>query len=103
MDEKIKSFFAKFKMSLTDLWTNNKIFVIIFGLLIVVFKFRSVLIDLIVAGGKKQVEEATAKDAVLAKEESAANDQANALVQKAANEPGKDEPVTDDWNKKSGS
>lgn len=90
----------KFQMSLTDLWNNHKIFLILFGLVIVIVKFREVLIDLLISGGKKDMEEARKKDAVLANEENRAKSDADALVKKAQEAPSKEQPVDTDWNKK---
>lgn len=90
----------KFEMSLSDLWSNHKIFLIIFGILIVTWKFRSILIDLLISDSKKTMDDAKKKDGDLASQENKAKSDADALVKKAQEEPSKQKSVDDDWYRK---
>ena len=90
----------KLKLDAKTLWNDHKLFFIIFGALILLVKFRDIAIDLLVSGAKKEVTETKKEDAVLAAYEKKANDAANQLVQQAKDEPLKQGPIDDDWNKK---
>lgn len=99
-DEKQPSFLEKFNMSPGQLWANHKVFLIVFGLLILVVKFREVIFDMLVSGSKKQVEEAQKKSNSLQVEQNSANNQANQLIEDAK-KLGENRPTVDeDWHKK---
>lgn len=94
------SFFDKFKAPVSYLWDNHKIFLVVFGLAIIAFKFREFFIDFLVSDSRKKVDEAQKQDAVLTAEEKQANDQANQL-RKEAEDLSKHKPsVDEDWHKK---
>lgn len=94
------SFIGKFKSPISYLWDNHKFFLIIFGVAIIAYKFREVIIDLLVADSHKKVDEAQKKDAILKSEEKQANDQAEQLI-KEAEALSQDKPkVDEDWYKK---
>lgn len=91
---------ANMIQKLKDFWNKNRVIVWIVGAVVMFFEYRKFLQSSVVAGGKAAVEEATKKDEVLAKEEQSANTQADALVEKAKEEPLKETQVGTDWNKK---
>lgn len=94
------SFLDKFKSPIGTLWDKHRVFLIIFGLAILIFKFREVIIDLLVSSARKTVNEAQEKDAKLKSEQDQANDQANQL-RKEAEAISKTKPeVDEDWHKK---
>lgn len=94
------SFIDKFKSPISTLWDNHRTFLIIFGIAILIFKFREVIIDLLVSSARKTVSEAKEKDSVLKSEQNQANDQADQL-RREAEALSKDKPkVDEDWNKK---
>lgn len=94
------SFLEKFKSPISTLWDNHKVFLLIFGLGILIFKFREVIIDLLVSSARKTVNEAKEKDSALKAEQDQANDQANQL-RKEADALAKEKPeVDEDWHKK---
>lgn len=103
MLDKLKQFFAdleeRAKQDWKLIWNSSKGYIIAFGALIAVIKFREIIISLLVSGAKKIDENAKKQDAVLVAQENKANDEANALVKQAQEEPSKEKPVTDDWNK----
>jgi hypothetical protein len=99
-NEQKTSFIDKFKAPIGDLWDNHKVFLIIFGIAIIVFKFREVIIDLLVSDSHKKVDEAQKKDVELRAEEKQANDQANQLVKEAENLSHDKPKVDEDWYKK---
>lgn len=99
-DEAQPSFLEKFNLDPKTLWNNHKIFLICFGVLILIVKFRDVLIDILVSSAKSLLKDTKEKDVVLANEEQKAKEDANTLVQKAKEEPLKEKPVDDDWYKK---
>lgn len=94
------TFLEKFNLPFSTLWSQYKGFLIGFGILILIFKFREVIIDLLVSSAHKTVSDATKQDAKLRAEENQANDQANKLRDQA-NSLDDNKPVIDeDWNKK---
>jgi anionic cell wall polymer biosynthesis LytR-Cps2A-Psr (LCP) family protein len=99
MLDKLKALWAKINQPLADIWEKDKVFFIIFGLVILVAKFRGVLIDLIVGQAKKTVDSAQKEDEKLSKEEKSDSDQADALVAKSDELPKEEPKVTEDWYK----
>lgn len=99
-NEQKPSFTDKFTSPLSTLWDNHKVFLIIFGVFILVWKFREVIIDLLVSSSREAVKDAQKQDQALRGEEKAANDQADQL-RKEAEALSKDKPTVDeDWHKK---
>lgn len=94
------SFKDKLAMDAKSLWNEHKLFFIIFGALILIVKFRDILIDILVSSANREMTDAKKQDASLAADENKANAQADELVKKAAEEPAKEKPVDDDWYKK---
>ena len=93
------SFLEKFNAPLEILLSQYKVFFIIFGVVILIIKFHSILIDLIVSSSKKTVDNATKQDNSLKIEENRANDQANQLKEEAK-DLGQNKPKVDEnWNK----
>lgn len=94
------SFLQKFNAPLSTLWNQYRGFLIIFGILILIVKFRSAIIDLLISDSRKIVSDTVKQDAQLKVEENQANDQANQL-RREADQLGKNKAVIDeDWNKK---
>lgn len=100
MLDKLKALWARINQPLVDMWNKDKIFLVIFGVVILIIKFHSILINLIVNNSKKLLAKTVAKDAVLAKEENAANTSADEYVKKAEDEPKKATTVDENWYKK---
>lgn len=99
-DQPQHSFLEKFNLPFSTLWAQYKVFFFVCGLLVLIFKFREVIIDMLVSSAHKTVSDATKQDAALKLEENKANDQANEL-RKEANSLPQNKPVVDeDWNKK---
>lgn len=96
----VPTFQDKLKMDAKDLWNSHKVFFVVFGILILVVKFREILIDLIVSSSKKTLEDATKQDTQLAAEETKDKADADKLVEQAKEEPLKEKPVDVDWYKK---
>lgn len=94
------NFFEKLQMPPKQLWANYKGFFIVFGVLILIYKFRDIILDLLVSSSHRTVDEAQEQGAKLKAEEDEANKQANQL-RREADELGKNKPVVDeDWNQK---
>ena len=88
MDEKIK-----------NLWINNKVLFFILIPLIAVFFLRNIIIDLLISGGHKALDEAKKKSDELKNDSSVANTKANQIIEDA-NKASENKPkVTEDWNK----
>jgi|ERR1035437_1169885 hypothetical protein len=99
MIDKLKVLWATVKNQSKDIWNRSKMFIIAIGAIILAIEFQKIKQALIVYAGKKEIEKDKAKDSVLASQENTANAQADALVQKAQEEPSKEQPVSDDWYK----
>lgn len=89
-----------FVATVKDLWSKYSIFFIIFGALILIAKFNDLISDILGLASKKDVADATKTDEQLKAKETAANDQANALIKQANELPSKEGVVDADWNKK---
>jgi hypothetical protein len=70
-------------------------FLLAIAALVIALEFQKLKEFLLVYMGQKQIDNAKKEDSTLATKETTENTQANALVQKA-----KDEPVDADWYKK---
>lgn len=100
MWERIKALWAKAKAQLASLWDKDKGIIILIAIGGIFFKFRDILIDILIDSSKRVKENADKQDTKLAGEEASLKHQADDAVQKAKEEPLKQEPVTDDWYKK---
>lgn len=99
-EQKQPGFLEKLQMDPATLWKNHRGFLIGFGLLIVVIKFREVIIDFLVSNSKTILEGAKKQDATLRADENAANAAANKLIDDA-NKLSQNKPkVDEDWHKK---
>lgn len=97
----LSALWTRLTADLEYLWANDKIFLVIFGVLILIAKGSSSIISLLAGLSKEEVNAATKQNAVLQAEENAANAQANTLVDTANSLPGQEKPVTDpNWDKK---
>lgn len=94
------SFLDKLNAPVSTLWSEYKGFLIIFGILVLIIKFREAIIQLLVASSRQAVTDATKQDTQLKSEENQANDQANQLRQDAEQLSQNKPEVTADWNKK---
>lgn len=111
MGDKIKAFLANAKQKLAslrdflaqdakDIYNQNKLYFFIFGAIILVIKFRDILISILVNSGKREVESAKKEDQQLSAEAKKANDDANKLVDDSKKLGENKPPVDEDWNKK---
>lgn len=99
MDQKIKDFWNKLNSSITDLWKNNKIFLFVFGILIFIIKFRSIIIDLLISNSKKIVEETKKTDENLKNSEENYKKESEYFVDKAKKISEEKVEVKEDWYK----
>ena len=99
MEEQPKSLWDKLNTSVKELWEKDKVFFILFGIIIITIKFRDIIIDILVSSSKRVLTDSEIKDTTLAKQESEANKAANALVNRANEAPLKEKPVDENWNK----
>lgn len=99
-DANVKTFWQKITGDVTYLWENDKIFLIVFGVLILAAKFSNLIIDFLAFQSKKEVDSTIKQDSALKAQEDAAKSAANALVKKANDLPAQQTPVDDNWDKK---
>lgn len=100
MDEYIKALYGKAVEKLKEIWNKNKLLILIIVPLILLAKFRDILIDLIVASGKRLMDKTKAEDAKLKQEQDEANNKANQIIANADKKDDDKPPVDDDWYKK---
>jgi hypothetical protein len=95
MDAKIEAF-------LKDLYDQNKIFfytvVPLLGIVLLVIKFRNILINLLVKNSKDILTSAEKTDAGLAQQAQQTKQEADKAVQQGDQEASKEPSVDDDWN-----
>lgn len=93
------NFIKKLKTPISELWANNKVFLIVCGLLILAIKFQDVIFSFLVNSAKKLLENTQKNSDVLQNQQNTANSQANQLIQEA-NKLNENRPsVDDDWHK----
>jgi hypothetical protein len=93
-------FWTRLQADLKFMWANDRVFLFIFGVLIVIAKGSSIMIGLLAAKSKAEVTVASKESAVLKAQEDADNAKADALVKQANDLPSQQKPVADDWYKK---
>jgi hypothetical protein len=94
------SFFEKLNMPVSQLWSQYRGFLIAAGVLILIVKFREVIIDFLVSSVKTKMDETQKKSDQLKSEQDAANAQADALRQHANDLDKNKTEVGEDWYKK---
>ena len=99
MDQILKNFWSKLNGDIGELWKNNKVFLIVFGVLILVVKFREVIINILVSSARRAMENAKEQDAVLKGNQDSANNAANQLRDDAVKLGENKPPVDENWNK----
>ncbi|HXN74905.1 MAG TPA: hypothetical protein VN855_00250 [Candidatus Acidoferrum sp.] len=100
MLEKLKAFWAKINSDVADLWQKDKAFVLLFGVLILIVKFREILISLIVANSKHLFDKAQKESDALQTQENTDNATAEKLEEDAKKLSDSNTPVDDNWNRK---
>ena len=93
------SFIEKLQMEPAALWKSYKVFFIVFGLLILVIKFRETIIDILVSSSKVTLDNTQKQDTQLKADENKTNSQANKLVDYAKKLGDNKPKVDEDWNK----
>lgn len=95
MKAKLQFLLSTIGSQLADIWNRSKMFLLAIAALVVALEWQKLKEFMLVYMGQKQINNAKKEDSTLAAKESTENVQADALVQKASNEP------TDaDWYKK---
>lgn len=89
-----------FSAIVKDLWNRYGILFILVGIVLVVVKFNSIIMDVLGWSSKIDLEDAQRTDAQLKSQEDQANAAADALVKKANELPTQEGTVNEDWYKK---
>jgi len=92
-------FFQKIVGFFRYLFGEGRIILFLAAAGVLIVEFGNKALSSILSKDKKLVDETTQKNAELQAKEDSANQQADALVQKADALPGQEQPVTDDWYK----
>lgn len=86
---------------ISELWINSRKYLLVFGIAILGFKFRNILMNWSIRAAERIYNRAQEKNNALSVSEEKAEKQANTLINDAKNLPNTEEnPVTDDWYKK---
>lgn len=96
--EKLKEIWLKVKEALKSLWEKHKLLIILMIPLILLVKFREVLMKWIAWTAKRDINKANEKDQNLLAKQNEANEAADKL-RDLANKLSSD-PVDENWNKK---
>ena len=99
MDAKLKALWASIKAQIIDIWNRSKIFIISFFSLLLIAKFRNIMLDWLISNSKKIDTNAHKEDTKAAETESKDSQKADALVAQAKALPATETPVTEDWYK----
>lgn len=98
--ERKPTFLDKLQMSPSELWSKYKVFLIVFGLLILILRFRDVIFDLLIKSSGRLIANSKKKSDQLQQDQNDANREANKLVEDAK-KLGENKPLVDeDWHKK---
>jgi hypothetical protein len=100
MDQYLKELWAKAVQKLKEVWEKNKLLILIIIPLILLAKFRDLIIDILVSSSKKLVEKTTKDSAELKQEQDAANNEANQIIADADKKSENKPKVDKDWHKK---
>lgn len=100
MEEKQPTLLEKANMSPSQLWANHKVFLICFGLLILVIKFQDVIFRILVNRSNELVDDTKKQSDDLKHVQNQANDEANKLVQHAQDLNNNRPVVDENWHKK---
>jgi hypothetical protein len=100
MEETQHTFLEKFSLPWPTMRDKYKIFFIAFGALILIFRFRELIVDLLVSSSRKVVKEAIQQNQALREEEIKANTESNDLRKQAEYLANKSVSIGEDWNKK---
>lgn len=94
---------ARLTADLGSLWEKDRIFLFVFGVIIVLAKGASFMVDYYANKSKKEMDAATKENAVLQAQENADDKQADSLIQQADALPGKETKVDENWDRPKGS
>jgi len=92
---KLKAIWAVVKTELATIWDKSRMYIIGLVVILATLEWRRIKEALIVAAGAREIKNANTQDGKLASQENTDKQQAQALEQKAQNEPN----PSDDWNK----
>lgn len=100
MIDQLKVLWARLNVFMASVPVQVKAFAIFLGSAILIAKFKDLLIDFLVESSKKLLQKTEAKDQKLSATESAENQEANQLVEKAKQELSNNPQPDEDWYKK---
>lgn len=96
----LTEFNTRLRADLKFMWENDRIFLVIFGVLVLIAKGSSLMISFLAAKSKAQVAVASKESSILQAQETADNTQADALVKQANDLTSQEKPVDENWDKK---
>jgi hypothetical protein len=96
----LSTFWAKLNTDVSELWNDSKFFVITFGVIIAVIKFREIIINFIIGNAKSIFNNAQNSSNADQNQENQDNSAAQQLINEANQLPNDEPPVSDDWFKK---
>lgn len=91
-----------FESDLKDLWANHKLLLVLLIIPILLYKFRSIFIGMLVSDSSAILAETVKKDEALKQSQTVASAKADQIIADAdkARKEAESKPVNEDWNKK---
>jgi cell division protein FtsB len=99
MKELFNDLFSKVKIQINDLWNKYRWLIIFAVIGLLILKFRSLFLDLLVKDSKELVNTTQKEDEQLAKEEQDLKDQAEKLQQEASALDNQKPQIDENWYK----
>lgn len=92
------SFVEKLKLPLSTLWNNYRLFFLLFLAILIVYKFRGLLMDYLIFDAKKSLNQTIQKDEDMKLEIDRLNQKSKDLIKESENLEVK--PVDENWHLK---
>lgn len=100
MEQKLQALKDKVKNLFSSLWNSNKLYFYLIGTVLIIIKFRELLINMLVSSSKVIFSSSQKKDDLLSSQEKTDNKEADRLVEEASKLPSEEKPVDENWYKK---
>ncbi len=98
----LNAFWSRLTADLRFMWQEDRVFLFIFAILILLAKGSSLAIKFLAFRSKQEVSAATKESNVLQAQENAYDQQADVLVQQSKDLPGQEKTVGPNWDKSNG-
>lgn len=97
--KKQSSFKDKLNSPLSTLWSENKMFFVVFIVIILIYKFQDVIIDVLVENSKSILNKTRNESASLKEASDLLNSKSNQLINESNELLNKKSKIDEDWHK----